>query len=368
MKKTLLALMTGTLLATPLFALAENAAPSDKTEGKIVVAHRGASGYLPEHTLPAKAMAYAMGADYLEQDVVMTKDNQLIVLHDHYLDRVTDVAKKFPDRARKDGRFYAIDFTLPEIRQLSFTEEFVLDKDGKMSQKFPNRFPMWASNFRIHTLAEEIEMIQGMNHSTGNNVGIYVETKAPWFHKTEGKDISVAVLETLKKYGYTQKGDKVFFQSFDAPDLQRVHDELLPKMGMDIKLVQLITPTDDQETMVINPDGSLTNYSYDWMFKPGAMAKIAKYADGVGPWYPMVVEESSTPGNIKTTIMVKEAHENGLVVHPYTFRKDPGKVPAYAKDLNDMLDIFYNTADVDGVFTDFPDVAVKFLQNQKAAK
>ncbi|MGL4546091.1 MAG: glycerophosphodiester phosphodiesterase family protein, partial [Plesiomonas sp.] len=82
MKKTLLALMTGTLLATPLFALAENAAPSDKTEGKIVVAHRGASGYLPEHTLPAKAMAYAMGADYLEQDVVMTKDNQLIVLHD----------------------------------------------------------------------------------------------------------------------------------------------------------------------------------------------------------------------------------------------------------------------------------------------
>ncbi|MGL6297049.1 MAG: glycerophosphodiester phosphodiesterase, partial [Plesiomonas sp.] len=224
MKKTLLALMTGTLLATPLFALAENAAPSDKTEGKIVVAHRGASGYLPEHTLPAKAMAYAMGADYLEQDVVMTKDNQLIVLHDHYLDRVTDVAKKFPDRARKDGRFYAIDFTLPEIRQLSFTEEFVLDKDGKMSQKFPNRFPMWASDFRIHTLAEEIEMIQGMNHSTGNNVGIYVETKAPWFHKTEGKDISVAVLETLKKYGYTQKGDKVFFQSFDAPDLQRVHD------------------------------------------------------------------------------------------------------------------------------------------------
>lgn len=78
---------------------------------KIVIAHRGASGYLPEHTLPAKAMAYAQGADYLEQDLVMTKDDQLVVLHDHYLDRVTDVAERFPDRARKDGRFYAIDFT-----------------------------------------------------------------------------------------------------------------------------------------------------------------------------------------------------------------------------------------------------------------
>lgn len=358
MNKTLLALMTSAVLLAPVFA---------QTGDKIVVAHRGASGYLPEHTLPAKAMAHAMGADYLEQDVVMTKDNQLIVLHDHYLDRVTDVAKKFPGRARADGRYYAIDFTLPEIRQLSFTEEFVLDKDGKMSQKFPNRFPMWKSDFRIHTLAEEIEMIQGMNHSTGKNVGIYVETKAPWFHKTEGKDISVAVLETLKKYGYTKKDDKVFLQSFDAPDLQRVHDELLPKMGMDIKLVQLITLTDDKETMVINKDGTLTNYSYDWMFEPGAMAKIAKYADGVGPWYPMVVEESSTPGNIKTTIMVKEAHANGLVVHPYTFRQDAGKVPPYAKNLTDMLDIFYNTADVDGVFTDFPDVAVEFLRNQKAA-
>ncbi len=82
---------------------------------KIVIAHRGASGYLPEHTLPAKAMAYAQGR-ITEQDLVMTKDDQLVVLHDHYLDRVTDVAERFPDRARKDGRYYAIDFTLAEIR------------------------------------------------------------------------------------------------------------------------------------------------------------------------------------------------------------------------------------------------------------
>lgn len=99
-------------------------------DNKIVIAHRGASGYLPEHTLPAKAMAYAQGADYLEQDLVMTKDDELIVLHDHYLDRVTDVAKRFPDRARKDGRYYAIDFTLAEIKSLKFTEGFEIE-NGK---------------------------------------------------------------------------------------------------------------------------------------------------------------------------------------------------------------------------------------------
>lgn len=99
---------------------------------KIVIAHRGASGYLPEHTLPAKAMAYAQGADYLEQDLVMTKDDRLVVLHDHYLDRVTDVAERFPDRARKDGRYYAIDFTLEEIRSLMFTEGFEIENGKKV--------------------------------------------------------------------------------------------------------------------------------------------------------------------------------------------------------------------------------------------
>ncbi|EGK22168.1 glycerophosphoryl diester phosphodiesterase domain protein [Escherichia coli DEC15A] len=86
---------------------------------------------MPEHTLPAKAMAYAQGADYLEQDLVMTKDDHLVVLHDHYLDRVTDVADRFPDRARKDGRYYAIDFTLDEIKSLKFTEGFDIENGKK---------------------------------------------------------------------------------------------------------------------------------------------------------------------------------------------------------------------------------------------
>lgn len=122
------------LLSTSLAATAASTAP-------IVIAHRGASGYLPEHSLPAKAMAYAQGADYLEQDLVMTKDDRLVVLHDHYLDRVTDVATRFPQRARADGRYYAIDFTLAEIKSLKFSEGFEIE-NGKKVQTFPGRFPM----------------------------------------------------------------------------------------------------------------------------------------------------------------------------------------------------------------------------------
>ena len=198
----------------------------DKKEepAKIVVAHRGASGYLPEHSMAAKSMAYAMGADYIEQDVVMTKDDELVVLHDHYLDRVTNVAEVYPYRKREDGRYYAIDFTLKEIKGLKMTEGFNV-KDGKTVAGFPERFPIWKSDFKVHTLAEEIELIQGLNKSTGKNVGIYPEIKAPWFHRHEGKDISVAVLKVLKKYGYTEKTDLVYLQCFDPNELVRLKKE-----------------------------------------------------------------------------------------------------------------------------------------------
>lgn len=109
--------------STSLFSSIVSAEP-------LVIAHRGASGYLPEHTLEAKTLAYAMKPDYIEQDVVMTKDDQLVVLHDHYLDRVTDVAERFPNRARADGRYYAIDFTLAEIKTLRVTEGFDIDAQG----------------------------------------------------------------------------------------------------------------------------------------------------------------------------------------------------------------------------------------------
>ena len=353
--KTLLGmLMAGLVLMGATFSTTANA------DDKVVIAHRGASGYLPEHTLPAKAMAFAQGADYLEQDLVMTKDDQLVVLHDHYLDRVTDVADRFPDRARKDGRYYAIDFTLAEIKSLKFSEGFTVE-NGKKVQTFPGRFPMGKSDFRVHTFEEEIEFIQGLNHSTGKNIGLYPEIKAPWFHHQEGKDIATRVLEVLKKYGYTKKSDKIYLQCFDANELKRIRNELEPKMGMDLKLVQLIAYTKWNETEEQQPDGKWVNYSYDWMLEPGAMEKIAQYADGIGPDYHMLIADSSTNGHIIINGMVKEAHEHHLEVHPFTVRAD--QLPPYAKDVNELYDALYRQADVDGLFTDFPDKAVSYLHS-----
>lgn len=354
MRKPIKSLLAGLIMATSLSGFVQAA-------DKIVIAHRGASGYLPEHTLPAKAMAYAQGADYLEQDLVMTRDNQLVVLHDHYLDRVTDVAERFPDRARKDGRYYAIDFNLAEIKSLKFTEGFNI-KDGKQVQSYPGRFPMGKSDFRIHTFQEEIEFVQGLNHSTGKKIGIYPEIKAPWFHQQEGKDISSEVLRVLKEYGYTSKNDPVFLQCFDANELKRIKTELEPKLGMDVKLVQLIAYTEWKETYEKQGD-TWVNYDYGWMFKPGAMKSIAEYADGIGPDYHMLVIKDSTPDAVKLTDMVKEAHENHLLVHPFTVRADA--LPTYATDVDALYRILYQQAKVDGLFTDFPDKAVSFLQHQQ---
>ncbi len=346
-------LLAALMLATTLSAVAQ-------TQGKIVIAHRGASGYLPEHTLPAKAMAYAQGADFLEQDLVMTKDDQLVVLHDHYLDRVTDVAERFPHRARKDGRYYAIDFTLAEIKSLKFTEGFNI-VDGKHVQTFPGRFPMGKSDFRVHTFEEEIEFVQGLNHSTGKNIGIYPEIKAPWFHHKEGKDIAVKVLTVLHQYGYTSKKDNVYLQCFDFNELKRIKTELEPKMGMDVKLIQLITETDSKETEE-QKNGKWVNYNYDWMFKPGAMKTLAQYVDGIGPDYHELFSADSKVGDIKLTAMAQEAHASKLQIHPYTVRAD--QLPPYATNINQLYDALYNKANVEGLFTDFPDKAVQFLQQE----
>lgn len=200
-------------------------------QDKLVIAHRGASGYLPEHTLAAKAMAYAQGAHFIEQDLVMSKDGHVVVLHDHHLDTVTNVAEKFPNRARADGRYYVIDFTLAELRELAVSERFT-SSDGTKVPVYEQRFPLGKASFRIATFAEEIELVQGLNQSTGGTVGIYPEIKSPAFHRGEGKDISAAVLRVLKAYGYGEASDRAYLQCFDAGELQRIHGELLPAMNM----------------------------------------------------------------------------------------------------------------------------------------
>ena len=313
---------------------------------KIVIAHRGASGYLPEHTLAAKAMAHAMGAHYIEQDVVMTKDDALIVLHDITLDRTTDVAEKFPDRVREDGRYYAIDFTLEEVRSLAATEAFVME-EGKKVQGYKNRFPINLSSFSVPTLEEEIQLIQGLNKSTGKDVGIYPEIKRPKFHRDEGKDISTAVVKLLKEYGYFSRSEKVFLQTFSFEELKEIRTNIFPEVGVEIDLILLVG---NQNT-------------YPWIFEDGGMEKIAKFADGIGPDKSLVISRESTASNAQITPLVSRAHAVGLKVHPYTYRLDPGQIPNYADDFDELLRKHFLDADVDGIFTDFPDKAVKFLQH-----
>ncbi|CEM61443.1 glycerophosphodiester phosphodiesterase [Treponema phagedenis] len=326
---------------------------------KIVIAHRGASGYLPEHTLESKTLAFAQGADYLGQDLAMSKDNQLIVIHDHYLDNLTDVAKKFPTRARADGRYYVIDFTLDELRQLNVTEVFQ-EKDGIQKAVYSDRFPLWNSTFKLHTFEEEIEFIQGLEKSTGKKIGIYPELKAPWFHHKEGKDISVAALTALKKYGYTKETDPVYLQTFDYNELKRIKTELLPQFGMDLKLILLLSLTEWEKTQEKDSAGNWVNYDYDWMFRAGAMQEIKKYADGVGPWIYMLIDDvHSSADAVKLSPLVDDIRDAKLECHVYTIRKED--VPDYMKDVNELLKILFKKAKITGVFTDFPDIGVKFL-------
>ncbi|MGI9569930.1 MAG: glycerophosphodiester phosphodiesterase family protein, partial [Desulfobulbia bacterium] len=133
-------------------------------EEKIIIAHRGASGYLPEHTLESKALAYGLGADYLEQDLVLSRDDVVIVMHDIFLDEVTNVATIFPDRVRNDGRYYVIDFNYEELLELKVHER--VDRSTG-EQVFPERFPKDKSSFSVPSLNEEIEMIQGINLNSG---------------------------------------------------------------------------------------------------------------------------------------------------------------------------------------------------------
>lgn len=334
------AIILGIALMTPVSATAANTAGD-----VLVIAHRGASGYLPEHTLAAKALSYGMGADYLEQDVVMTADGELVVLHDHFLDRVSNVQEKFTERKRDDGRYYVIDFTLAEIRSLDVSERYYI-KDGIKVPVFPQRFPLAKSHFKVHTLAEEIEMIQGLNQSTGKDVGIYTEVKSAGFHLGEGSDISRAVLETLKYYGYSNKDDKVYYQSFEVDDLKRVHDVLMPALSIDLKLVQLLGNEEHYKPVV----------------SAAGLGLLAAYVDGIGPSLDMIV--SGTAEDLRISSLVDDAHRVGLVVHPYTFRQEAFAMPGFVDSYEDLLDLFVNKVGVDGLFTDFTDRTVDYLRHR----
>jgi glycerophosphoryl diester phosphodiesterase len=295
----------------------------------LIIAHRGASGYLPEHTLAAKALAYGQGADYLEQDVVLSKDGVPVIFHDTHIDTTTDVAKRFPGRQRKDGRFYALDFTLAELKQLNVSERFN-PKTGKAA--FPRRFPVGVGSFSVVTLDEEIQFIQQLNRSTGRNVGIYPELKAPAWHRQEGRDLTAAVLPILRKYGYDAKDSACFVQCFEYTEIKRLRGEL----GWSGKLIMLLG---GGESNPLTTDVGL--------------ADLAKLVEGIGPPISSYVTGKS-PAERKVTDLAARAHKVGLLSHPYTLRAD--ELPKCVTSVDELVKALFDEAKVDGLFTDFPDL------------
>lgn len=295
-----------------------------------VIAHRGASAYLPEHTLVAKAFGHALGVDYLEQDVVASRDGVLLVLHDIYLDSVTDVSSVYPGRQREDGRFYVVDFELTELRKLTITERRHPERDEAL---FPKRFPRGASKFPIVTLEEELVFIRGLNHSTGREVGIYPEIKDPEWHFEHNIDLAHLLLTMLESFGYSDRDDAVILQCFDGSELRRVREEL----GSRLRLTRLLDGEDDVSA--------------------SAFAEIAEYADGVGLPYLSLLSVPETEGEpVGVSDVAGNARAAGLFLHPYTFRAD--SLPEFASSPEVLLKLLFQDVSIEGIFCDHPDLAI----------
>jgi len=356
-------------------ALTAPASAHDRSrfDSPLVIGHRGASGYLPEHTLESYALAIELGADFIEPDVVATKDGHLITRHEPNITNTTDVASRpeFASRRRTavvDGAteegFFASDFTLAEIRTL------------RAKQPFAERPQQFNGKLGIATLEEVIELAKRKGREVGRTVGVYIETKHPTYHQKLGLPLEQRILNVLTRAGWNYREAPVFIQSFEQANLKQLN-----KMTR-VKLIQLIDAND------VKPDGSLDftapyDRPYDWTASgnPALLARtfgylttdaglreVKTYADGIGPWkryiVSTVVDPNGTgPGEAKLkllppTDLIARAHKAGLLVHAYTFRNEQSRLPSdYAGNpVNEYLQYF--ELGIDGLFSDFADTAV----------
>jgi glycerophosphoryl diester phosphodiesterase len=347
------------------------------TSVPLVIGHRGAAGYLPDHTLEGYALAIELGADYVEPDLVSTKDGVLIARHEPMLGGTTDVASRPQFANRKSTKvldgvtttdWFASDFTLAEIKQLRAIQPL-----GDRDQSFNGRF-------EVPTFAEVLDLVQRKSAQVGRRVGVYPETKHPTFHKTLGLPLEDRLLDELKRAGLNHSGAPVFIQSFEVSNLQYLRTRTR------VKLVQLI----DGDS--VGPDGIVTlappfDKPYDFavrndprtfkdMLTPAGLREIATYADGIGPWKPYILGTKCVQGTtacvdvngdgavderdrvtIAPSSVVADAHAAGLLVHPFTFRNEQFRLASDFKTnpVNEYLR-FYELG-VDGLFTDFTDTA-----------
>ncbi len=373
----LTALLSASALVQP--ALGQQAKTLDGRP-PIVIGHRGASGYLPEHTLEAYKRAIEQGADFIEPDLVMTKDGYLIARHEPMLGSTTDVADRpaFANRKRKmlvDGveteDWFASDFTIAEIRQL------------RAKQPMKERDQSHNGRYFIPTLQEVIDLAKTESSRTGRTIGVYPETKHPTFHAAIGLPLEGSLVAVLNQNGWTDKSAPVIIQSFETANLK-----YLRKLT-NVRLVQLVdadgvaadgriilkAPYDRPYDFVVTGD----RRTYQDLLTKDGLREIRTYADGVGPWKPYLIPSRQTlgadgkptdlnnDGNIDErdrtmmppTSVIADAHAVGLFVHTWTFRSEARRLASDFKgDPAAEYRLFYN-AGVDGLFSDFPDVAVR---------
>lgn len=276
------------------------AAPA--TARPLVIAHRGASGYLPEHTLEAYAMAHAMGVDMIEPDLVATRDGHLVCMHDLTLEDTTDVEQRFPSRARDDGKWYVIDFDLDELKTLT--------KHGRDTHDH---------GYHIATLDEMLAMIARLNDRTGRAIGVAPEIKSPAFHARHGIDLPALAVSALAAHGYSTRDHKVLLQCFELDALRRVRDEL----KSDLPLLFLSgQPIDD-----------------------ATLDDLATWCDAVG--FSRRVLEPESKGD---PAFIERAQRRGLEVIVYTLKNEPEAIVRLAE------------LGVDGLFADYPDVALRAVR------
>ncbi len=345
----------------------------------LVIGHRGVSGLVPEHTLEGYALAIELGADYIEPDLVATKDGHLIARHEPNMINTTNVKDlpQFAGRRRTavvDGvaeeGFFASDFTLAEIKTLRAVQAF-----GERDQGFNGRFG-------IPTLDEIIELAKRKSLEEGRVIGIYPETKHPTYHQSLGLALEDRLLAVLSRHGWNHRGAPVFIQSFEQANLKYLRS----RTG--VRLIQLIDADD------VAPDGRITyappfDRPYDWavagragsfgdLLTPAGLAEVRTYADGIGPWKPYLqsaacirvaasrCQDANGDGLVNDadrkllppTGVVANAHAAGLLVHPFTFRDEQRRLASdfSGNPINEYLR-FYELG-VDGLFSDFAATAV----------
>lgn len=342
--------------------------PSYDQDRPIVIAHRGASGYVPEHTLAAYAMAILQGADFIEPDLVITKDGHLIARHDNALDLTTDVSSRPEFAGRKatktvDGvvvtGWFSEDFTLEEIKQLRAIERIPGVRPAN------TRFD---GQFEIPTLQEVIDLAQAYEKFLGYRIGLYPEIKHPTYFDRLGLPLEEPLVRVLRRNGYEGRNKRVFIQSFEINNLRKL------KSMTRIPLVQLLW-IEGKPYDVEAGGGSLT---YEQMATPAGLAQIASYAQGVGPEKRFIIPLDSA-GNLdpsRATQFVQHAHAVRLQVHPYTFCSENVFLPTNFRSSSDPnalgdgdgeIKTFLRTG-IDGFFTDHTDRGIvardAFLKNR----